>query len=154
MLVDDRGRGPCLAKEPPARRAAGGQRRGQNLDRDVPAQGRVERLEHHPHPPAAEHALDLVGSEPAQRVGPVGRGQEVERFSDRRRLLIGFGQVGSKVTADRRQAAVAADQPVECLPAVGAPLQVMLQSGQLRGRQRSSASRRSDPDHRGLSGSS
>ncbi len=117
MLVDDCGCGPRFAEETPPRHPTRGEWDGEDLDRDVSVQGGVEGLEHHTHSAAAEHPLDLVVPDPPKRVGPVRRGEEIERFIGHRHRIAWVGGVGPEVAADRQQTAVVLDQPVECLAA-------------------------------------
>jgi hypothetical protein len=68
--------GPGLADEAPAGSAAGGQVRGQHLDRDNAVQLLIESLEDDTHSAAAEHGEHLVMVEAAEGAGLLGRGQE------------------------------------------------------------------------------
>ena len=75
------------------RRPAGAavrQRGREHLDRHRPVERRVERLEHHAHPAPAQDLQHLVGTEPAQRLRPVGIGrvEEPSQLSPARRLRL------------------------------------------------------------------
>jgi hypothetical protein len=50
-----------------------------------------------------------------------------------RHVLIGFREVSAQMATDRSEAAVAAHFQIECLPAKGAPLQMLLQFSQFPG---------------------
>ena len=76
VLVADLRRRPGLAQEALAGRRGGGQLRGQDLDRHHALQHLVERPEDDAEAALAEHLEHLVVPEPAERVGPGGRGQE------------------------------------------------------------------------------
>ena len=52
---------------------------GENFDRHEPVQDCVLRLEHNPHPSAANHPFDVVMAELPEQSGPARRAQEVQR---------------------------------------------------------------------------
>ena len=79
VFVGDGGRRPRLAGEPPQGGAAGRHRRSQRLDGHDPVQLFVQGPQHDAHAALADHLQDLVVPEPAERIRPPRRSQEVER---------------------------------------------------------------------------
>ena len=128
VLVHDRGGGPRLAEEPRPGCAGGGQRSRQHLDRDVPVQGRIERLEHDPIPPAAQNAFDLVRPQPPHRVGPIVGARKCSESVACTAVVEPLRWLVVEELTNSLQALVAADQTVERVPAAGALLQVLLQA--------------------------
>ena len=75
----DGGGRPRLADEALPGRAAARQLRGQHLDGDEAVQLVVEGPQHDAHAALADDLQHLVMPQPAERIGPVGRDQEVGR---------------------------------------------------------------------------
>ncbi len=145
MFVPDRGCGPCLAGEPAPRRRRVRQRGGEDLDGHRAIERRVARLEHHAHPPLADHLEDLVSAKLAQQFGLVRRRRIEEldpggaggmialvvlrrfgprRQSDRRRVV----RFGSLAQEPRLAPELASGgEPLQFLTARAAPLQMSRQ---------------------------
>ncbi len=97
VVVTDRRGGLALAGEPAAGRGARGQLGGEDLDRHEPIQRRVERLEDHTHPAAADDVDDLIRADPAEMGGVVGGSEEVEGIVGLRRVRTGRRRVVFRV---------------------------------------------------------
>ena len=75
VVVGQRGHRPRLAQEPLLRLAVPDQVRGQDLDRDLAVEGRVQTLVHHAHAAAADHPTDFDTAQSADEPWPVRRRQ-------------------------------------------------------------------------------
>ncbi len=101
ILVPNLGRRPSFAQEPFAGGGQGRNLRGHHLDRDDALQGLVEGAKDDAEAPLSEHLEHFVMPQPAERVGPGGRRQEVQavRFFVRHGAGLGSGIDCQRVVA-------------------------------------------------------